>query len=694
MEESKIIFPCPACGIQLSVPMRLAGVVGPCPSCRTSIRAPRLSRPPVAGDSSELGARKGLAPIPPSGQRQFPKLIHEAPPQGHVGPSLQDDEPPVEDELPIGGSLPPLPPLEEEPSELPPAVDELETPVEQEESLEEERQDPVVEQEELPEEKREESAVEPEALPAVDEEVLPVAEESPTPQDREVPAVEQEEAQAEAAPLVQRDLVPVEEESAWSPRGADALPEVVEDEAAPEKEEPPAPESLEVTETQEEAPPALQQEDAPAQEVAAPLEDERTLPDVKDEVPPVAQAQEVQEELPLVQEQGPRLEESARERAEPLPRADELPLADAGAAAAAQGHDTGDLEEEVPARKEQGDLEVHERQPKPRAPEVRVPLLRGKLRYLVAALAALALPWLCVVSGVFERFRPQPDLSRPVGQGVQVRVEPIKPPPPPVPEPPVVVDTPPQPPPPVPEPPVVVEPPVVMFVRPGLALPVGEMERYRDAKPADLLREFLTASSLRERWPMIATLRQPRELMTTCLAGHLPAATAIALEFEDPQADLGYTDYCFAVHFKGADPHQSLQSIWVRQREGQGPKVMADPFVDLQGGGLPAFIAAPVAGERRFQILVAAFAGCSDPEVPDAAGKMTLKLLASSQGEALGRAYFAKAGPIGRLLEGDDFQLSYGNPTACQVRLRWNHEESPGKPYLEAVAIERFGWAP
>ena len=45
MAQDTLTFCCPACGIKLSVPASLAGVVGPCPSCGSRIQAPHRRRP-------------------------------------------------------------------------------------------------------------------------------------------------------------------------------------------------------------------------------------------------------------------------------------------------------------------------------------------------------------------------------------------------------------------------------------------------------------------------------------------------------------------------------------------------------------------------------------------------------------------------------------------------------------------------
>ena len=50
MATDSQIFPCPACGIKLSVPLSIAGISGPCPSCWVHIRSPRADDPPSAVD--------------------------------------------------------------------------------------------------------------------------------------------------------------------------------------------------------------------------------------------------------------------------------------------------------------------------------------------------------------------------------------------------------------------------------------------------------------------------------------------------------------------------------------------------------------------------------------------------------------------------------------------------------------------
>ena len=47
MATDSLIFPCPACGIKLSVPLRIAGISGPCPACWKPIQSPCADDPPT-----------------------------------------------------------------------------------------------------------------------------------------------------------------------------------------------------------------------------------------------------------------------------------------------------------------------------------------------------------------------------------------------------------------------------------------------------------------------------------------------------------------------------------------------------------------------------------------------------------------------------------------------------------------------
>jgi len=215
---------------------------------------------------------------------------------------------------------------------------------------------------------------------------------------------------------------------------------------------------------------------------------------------------------------------------------------------------------------------------------------------------------------------------------------------------------------------------------------------YRDYDAGQLLREFLIAETLVERWPMMFTESNPKRLLGGILDRPLPAIKEMELEYQDARPEEGYVDHVHAVTFAD-ESSSSVERVVVRQwQDGRPPKVLADPLLDLYGGRLQAFLSQPGNGEGEFDVIISVLASCSDPSLSHPENKMTVKLMGRDHGAEIGRAHVIRGGSISKLLADGSFRLSYGNPTACRVRLRWNALERPDQPWLEAVEISRFGW--
>lgn len=89
MPNDTITFQCPACGIKLTVPGNLAGVIGPCPNCRNSIQAPFPSPPPSYGYPPGPAPAYQPPPPPPSYQPPGPPASYQppTPPQAYQPPA-------------------------------------------------------------------------------------------------------------------------------------------------------------------------------------------------------------------------------------------------------------------------------------------------------------------------------------------------------------------------------------------------------------------------------------------------------------------------------------------------------------------------------------------------------------------------------------------------------------------------------
>lgn len=232
------------------------------------------------------------------------------------------------------------------------------------------------------------------------------------------------------------------------------------------------------------------------------------------------------------------------------------------------------------------------------------------------------------------------------------------------------------------------------IIQPVPTLPEG-MEPETPGKAAnEALEKFLAAKSLPERLPMIETKTDEAELVKSCLASPLPAASNILTEAQETNAVERVTDIYYNVDFDAGNNTRNPQTILVRTRGTGEPKIVVDPFLDSYGGRLAAYAATPSEKSGTFQVIISAVASCNDERVPNREKKLTLKLLPQDNTKEIARAYFGRQSKIGMMLEDGTYSLSYGKAKACTVLLRWNTEDNPATPYLEAIDLKRLDWNP
>ena len=253
-------------------------------------------------------------------------------------------------------------------------------------------------------------------------------------------------------------------------------------------------------------------------------------------------------------------------------------------------------------------------------------------------------------------------------------------------------------PPKLPEPPILtprVPPPaeqVIVDAKPSSA------ERTETPTPSQaatkVLENFLAAQTLAERLPLVVTQTPETMLADSCLAGLLPLAEEIFIEAIENNAAEQVVNFYHHVTFDTDDTAKKSQTILIQQRGAKEPKVVVDPFLDSYGGRLAAYAKAPSDRPGTFQVTILPLASCSEESVPSREEKLTLKLLPQDGAKEIALAFFSKQSKIARTLEDGTYSLSYGKAKACTVVLRWNNEERPGKPYLEALAIKTLNWNP
>ena len=229
-------------------------------------------------------------------------------------------------------------------------------------------------------------------------------------------------------------------------------------------------------------------------------------------------------------------------------------------------------------------------------------------------------------------------------------------------------------------------------VEPAPPLPDGlePVSPWKDAEA--VLEKFLAAKSLAERLPLVETRTVGEELAASCLAAPLPAVRKMVPELRESNPVERVIDCYFTVEFESTDRPAEAQTILVRTRGTSPPRVVADPFLDTYGGRLAAYTSTPTEKSGVFQVIVYAVASCTDPSIPNREKKLTLKLLSSDNTREIARAYFGRQSKISEMLENGNYSLNYGNAKACTVMLRWNTEDNPDQPYLEALTIKSLDW--
>lgn len=210
----------------------------------------------------------------------------------------------------------------------------------------------------------------------------------------------------------------------------------------------------------------------------------------------------------------------------------------------------------------------------------------------------------------------------------------------------------------------------------------------------EVLEKFLAAKTLAERLPYTETQTPEAELAKSCLASPLPTTSKIEIDAQETNAVEQFIDFYHNVDFVVEGNPISSQTILVRSRGTGNPKVVVDPFLDTFGGRLAAYSKSPSDKAGVFQVTVSAVASCNEEHVPNREKKLTLKLLSRDNTKEITRAYFGRQSKIGEMLEDGTFSLSYGKAKACTVMLRWNTEDNPSMPYLEALTFKTLDWNP
>lgn len=208
-----------------------------------------------------------------------------------------------------------------------------------------------------------------------------------------------------------------------------------------------------------------------------------------------------------------------------------------------------------------------------------------------------------------------------------------------------------------------------------------------------LLEDFLAMKTLEERLPHMESKRAEVDIASSVLNGPLPEVLKISVDVRESNTIEQVIDYYYHVDFADVDGGVNPQTLLVRARGGGPPKVVVDPFLDLFGGRFARYAENPVEEAGTFQIIISAGAFCYD-DVPAPEKKYTLKILSREDSKEIAKAYFGKRSKIGEMLEDETSGFAYGQAKPCTVFMRWNMDEDPEKPFLEALDIKALNWNP
>ena len=225
------------------------------------------------------------------------------------------------------------------------------------------------------------------------------------------------------------------------------------------------------------------------------------------------------------------------------------------------------------------------------------------------------------------------------------------------------------------------------------AIPPSSADQATNAQRAyACLETFLNATTLEERAPILESKLPTDALAETILAGPLPKALRYATEFQQTDPIENLVEFYCSVDFDAGNGLANPQTVLVRIRGAADPKIVVDPFLDLFGGRLAKFAGEPTVKGATFEVIASAVAHCYNKEIPNREQKLTLKLLARDNTRPIAEAYFNKFSKIGLMLADDTSGFRYGQAQPCTLLLRWNLEEDPQRPYLEALDIRDLNW--
>jgi len=209
---------------------------------------------------------------------------------------------------------------------------------------------------------------------------------------------------------------------------------------------------------------------------------------------------------------------------------------------------------------------------------------------------------------------------------------------------------------------------------------------------ANIMEQFLAATSFEERMMYISTQIPHEQLRSTILSQKWPTAQiSPGTQISHPSERL--TEYYFEVRFGENSIHFPRKIIMlVHQRGTDEPKIIIEPLLDTAGGRLAEFAQKPSTAPRDFYVIMDARVKCFDDKIPDSVKKCTFFLRAHTTGEDIATAYANESSNTRKEFDNPLTGLKWKNPMPVIVTLQWNTKEDYTRPFLEVIEIKSKSW--
>jgi len=221
--------------------------------------------------------------------------------------------------------------------------------------------------------------------------------------------------------------------------------------------------------------------------------------------------------------------------------------------------------------------------------------------------------------------------------------------------------------------------------------------RAGNSKVYDSLTQFLSASTLKERMPLMAkSKRSLKELENSPLANSFPKILSVTFTNRIDNTQIQRSEYFYSIEFekaaakkKGAPTHLYVQVSDLNEHD--QPLVHTDAFIDLfTRNRLKKFASKPSEKLLTLHAIVESFRYCFDTNIPDHKNTGFLKIRSHPEGASIFNAHFKLNSELARKIM-KPTGLPWATPGFATITVGWD-TSVPDKPFIKLLKINGFSW--